>query len=214
MSARWMRGLSAAFGFALVFGAAPAAFAAAGDFQLRLRGIAVIPDEEADISQIGGDVSIDTAIVPELDLSYFVTDNIAVEVIAAVTPHEITAKNNPVGNIDLGEVWLLPPTITAQYHFNPEGRINPYVGAGVNYTLFFGEDEPAGFDIDYDDSFGFALQAGVDVEVRDNVYLNVDVKKVFINTEATIANPLTATPINADVDIDPWIVGIGIGFRF
>ncbi|MCP5431704.1 MAG: OmpW family protein [Alphaproteobacteria bacterium] len=202
--------LGAAFGIA--WGAQ--ALAAEGDFELRGRMLAVVPDESADISQIGGDVSIDTSYVPELDLSYFVTKHLALELIAAITPHEITAKKNPVGNIDLGEVWLLPPTVTLQYHADPEGPYDPYVGVGVNYTHFFGANEPAGFDISYDDSFGIALQAGIDVRLKDKLYVNLDVKKIFISTEATIRNPLTATPIRADVDIDPWVVGIGIGIRF
>ncbi|NWG45922.1 MAG: OmpW family protein [Alphaproteobacteria bacterium] len=198
----------------VVAGLAGAAKAAENKFEIRVRALSVVPDEDADISQIGGDVSIDTSVVPEFDLSYFITDHISVEVIAAITPHEITAKNNPVGTIDLGGVWLLPPTVTLQYHMNPHGVYDPYVGAGINYTHFFGANEPAGFDIEYDDSVGFALQAGIDIRVKENTYLNLDVKKVFINTEATIRNPLTVTPIKADVDIDPWIIGVGVGIRF
>src|SRR3972149_6103985 len=101
-----------------------------GDILVRGRLLGVIPDESASVS-IGGDVDIETSVVPEVDLTYFITDHIAVEVIAAVTPHDVSHEPT---NLDLGEVWLLPPTVTLQYHFNPAGNLQPYVGAGVNYT--------------------------------------------------------------------------------
>jgi hypothetical protein len=89
--------------------------------------------------------------------------------------------------VDLGSAWLLPPTVTLQYHFDPKGAsMRPYVGVGVNYTTFFGVDEPAGLNIDYDDSFGLALQAGIDIPFGNGWSVNVDVKKIYINTDVTI----------------------------
>lgn len=169
-----------------------------------------MPDESADISPIGGDVSIDNSIVPELDFSYFFTKNIAAELILATTPHDATAKGTALGNVDLGDVWLLPPTLTLQYHFYPAENIKPYVGAGINYTYFYGEDKASGItSIDYDDSFGGALQTGVDVDIHDRWVLNADVKKIWINTDVTINNT-----VHADVDINPWVIGIGVGYKF
>ncbi len=187
----------------------------AGDFMVRVRGLLVEPSEGADISPIGGDADIDEQFVPEVDFSYFLTDNLALELIAAVTPHDVTATGTAVGNVDLGDVWLLPPTLTLQYHMMPKNHISPYVGVGVNYTHFFNDDLPSNgvaTSIDYDDSVGFALQAGVDYFVTDNLFLNFDVKKVFINTDVTIQTGLGQ--VNADVDIDPWIVGVGVGYKF
>ncbi len=172
----------------------------------------VSPDESATIVPIGGDVDIDTSFVPELDISYFFTDRIAAELILAVTPHDVMAIGTAAGNIDLGDVTLLPPTLTLQYHFLPEGTIHPYVGAGINYTVFFNDDLPAGgiaTSIDYDNSFGFARQGGIDFDVNENWFLNVDVKYISINTDVTINNA-----ISADVDIETWVFGIGIGRRF
>lgn len=187
----------------------------AGDFMIRARGILVEPDEGASISPIGGDADIDEQFVPEVDFSYFITDNIALELIAAVTPHDVTATGTSVGNVDLGDVWLLPPTLTVQYHPLPKDKLSPYIGAGINYTHFFSDDIPGGgavTGIDYDDSFGFALQAGVDYFISDNFFLNVDLKKVFINTDVTINT--TLGQVNADVDIDPSIIGVGVGYKF
>ena len=184
----------------------------AGDFKVRLRAIAVIPDEDASISAIGGDIDASNEIVPELDFTYFITDNIAVALIAATAQHEITAENTTLGDVDLGEVWLLPPTLSAQYHFMPDKRFSPYLGVGVNYTVFYGEDDAGGTvnAIEYDDSVGLSLQAGIDYAISGNWSANLDVKKVWINTDVSLNNGA----INADVDLDPWIVGIGIGYRF
>lgn len=191
--------------------AAPAA-AEQGDWLVRLRGLHVMPNESATIDPIGGDVDIDTSIVPELDISYFVQDNWAVELILGVTPHDVAAVNTAAGNIDLGDVTLLPPTLTLQYHFNPEGQVRPYLGAGVNYTMFFNEDLPSGSalsTIDYDDSFGLAAQAGLDFALENGWLVNFDVKYIDINTDVLIDGAIAA-----DVDIDPVILGIGLGRRF
>lgn len=185
----------------------------AGDFVLRVRGIGVIPDEDVSITGAvtGSDIDIDNTLVPELDFSYFVTNNIALELIAATTPHEATAKNTSAGNLDLGEVWLLPPTLTVQYHFNGLDRFKPYVGAGVNYTVFYGEDEGSSItDMNFDNSFGPALQAGFDVAIDENWLVNFDVKKIWIDSEVSI----NGGAVRADVDIDPWIVGAGVGYKF
>ncbi len=209
--------LATAGAMALTGFAAPA-FADAGDWQFRLRAISVSPDEGADIDPIGGDVDISTSVVPEFDITYFFTDHIAAELILGVTPHDVTAVNTALGDVDLGDVTLLPPTLTVQYHFNPDGQFRPYAGVGVNYTLFFNEDLPSGTildSIDYDASFGLALQAGADYMLNERWFVNVDLKKVWINTDVTIdATTNLNAVVNADVDIDPWIFGVGIGWIY
>ncbi|MEQ9491511.1 MAG: OmpW family outer membrane protein [Alphaproteobacteria bacterium] len=184
----------------------------AGDILLRLRGIAVVPDETSTISVIGGDVDASNEYVPELDISYFLTKNIALELIAATTKHDMKADNTALGTVDLGDVGLLPPTLTLQYHFLADDRFSPYVGAGLNYMLFYNEDAPGGTvtSIDYENGLGYALQAGFDVAIEGNWSFNADVKKVFFNTDVSINNGAIA----ADVDLDPWILGLGVGYRF
>ena len=209
--------LMACAGAAILAGAiAPAAMAGQGDWMFRLRALHVAPDEGATISPIGGSVDIGTSVVPELDITYFFTDRIAVELILGVTPHDVSAVNTSLGDVDLGDVWLLPPTLTLQYHFNPDGQVRPYVGAGVNFTHFFNADLPSGSpltSISYDNSIGFALQAGVDYALNERWFLNFDVKKVWINTDVTVdAGGLGI--VTADVDINPWIIGIGFGWRY
>ena len=99
-----------------------------------------------------------------------------------------------------------------QYHFDPKGDLSPYLGVGVNYTFYFDEDAPGGTiaDIDYSDGFGFSLQAGFDFRLTEKWYLNVDVKKVLLNTDVKI----NGGTVTADVDIHPWLYGVGFGFAF
>jgi len=185
----------------------------AGDFIIRGRAIGVIPSEDANITGAvtGNTIDIDTSVVPEADFSYFVTDNIAFELIAAVTPHDINTATSSAGPLDIGDVWLLPPTLTAQYHFTQLGQLKPYIGAGINYTVFFNEDVGSSVtSADYDNSFGPALQAGVDYMLDDHWMLNLDVKKIWINTDVKFNGGVVA----ADVDINPWVVGVGIGYKF
>lgn len=182
----------------------------AGHVQVRLRGLGVLPDPSAGIAvsgaAIGGKTSVTDSFVPEADVTYFFTDNIGVEAIAAVTKH--TVSNSVAGRV--GSVSLLPPTVTLQYHFDPDGPIRPYVGAGVNYTFFYKVDNGLP-NLDLKNNFGWALQAGVDVPVGDGPYfLNLDVKKIFLHTTATA----TAGAVRASVDLDPWLVGAGVGIRF
>jgi outer membrane protein len=185
----------------------------AGDFMIRGRAIGVIPSEDVSITGAvtGSQIDIDTSVVPELDFSYFVTDNIALELIAAITPHDVNTKTSSAGPLDLGDVWLLPPTLTVQYHFTDLGQFKPYLGAGVNYTHFFGEDKGTSVtSVEYDDSFGPALQAGVDYMLDEHWMLGLDVKKIWINTDVKFNNGA----IRADVDINPWVVGVGVGYKF
>ncbi|MEN8145633.1 MAG: OmpW family outer membrane protein, partial [Gemmatimonadota bacterium] len=112
-------------------------------WQLRLRGLAAVPDEEATISVIGGDVEVDDAYVPELDISYFLSDQVALELVLATAEHNAVAVQTSLGAVDLGSVWLLPPTLVLQYHFLPAGAFQPYLGAGINYTIFYNTELPA-----------------------------------------------------------------------
>ncbi|MCL4132078.1 UNVERIFIED_CONTAM: hypothetical protein GTU68_046652 [Idotea baltica] len=182
--------------------------------QIRLRGIVVVPDASATIDVIGGDVDISTAFVPELDFTYFFTENWAAELILGTTKHDVEALSTAAGDIDLGDVMLLPPTLTIQYHFDA-GAFRPYLGAGANYTIFYGENEgPTADAVDYENSFGVAIQGGLDYDLNDKWFLNVDVKKIFLSTDVTV-NATTAleATVGADVDINPLIFGFGIGYK-
>ena len=181
----------------------------AGSFQVRLRAVTVAPDPSATITingaAIGGTTKVTDSVIPEVDFSYFLTDNISLELIAAVTRHTVT--NSVAGRV--ASVSLLPPTLTAQYHFDPQGAIRPYVGAGLNYTFFYDAASTLP-QIKFSHNLGWALQAGVDIPIRDGYFFNLDVKKLFLNTSITASGGA----VRAKASLDPWLVGVGVGMRF
>ncbi|MEM9669708.1 MAG: OmpW family outer membrane protein [Pseudomonadota bacterium] len=219
-----------------LMGFGPSAVAEKGDWFVRGRLIYTVPDESetfmAGGAEFAGDVRIDNQVMPELDISYFLTDNIALELILAVTPHDVDATNVTIGDalidadLPLGDTLLLPPTLNLQYHFDTGTRYKPYVGAGINVTFFLNEDEgPVADDIDYDTGVGFSLQAGLDIDIDGEPggwAVNADIKKLWLETDVTVDASTALGPvlntdsviIDADVNIDPWIFGVGLGYRF
>ena len=187
-------------------------------WQVRLRAVGVAPDESAKIGIIGGDVAISNALIPELDFTYFFTENFAAELILGTAKHEVQAIETAAGNVDLGSVWLLPPTLTAQYHFYTSDKkvFKPYIGAGVNYTLFYNVKSGAVADVKYDNALGYAAQLGFDLMLDEKFFINVDAKRLFLSTDVTIdaSNLAPGLSIPATVDIDPWLFGVGVGMKF
>ncbi|TPD72138.1 OmpW/AlkL family protein [Flavobacterium microcysteis] len=194
-------------------------------WQVRVRGVGVVPDESAKIGIIGGDAKISNTFIPELDFTYFFTKNISAELILGTSKHDvntvasdISAVGGPTSaDVNLGSVYLLPPTLTVQYHFLPDHIFNPYVGAGVNYTIFY--NEKAGNTvrgIEYENSFGYAFQVGFDLMLDDKFFINMDIKKIFLKTDVTVdaSNLAAGLSIPADVEINPLLLGFGVGMKF
>jgi outer membrane protein len=196
----------AAFAAALAF-AAPAQAGVLENVQIKVGVSGVLPNESG--SPV--DVDISDEWVPSLQIEYFFTDNISAELLCCVATHEVRTT----GGLDLGEVTHFPPTVTLKYRWTDFGQFQPYVGAGVNYTAFIDDEQPAGVDVDYDESFGGALQVGFDYRLDDHWALNLDARRLWINTDATVT--LAGAPptvINDDVDIDPWVISASVGYRF
>ncbi|WP_341315485.1 OmpW family outer membrane protein [Paraburkholderia sp. IMGN_8] len=178
----------------------------AGDVLVRLRAISIIPNVTTNQSLSALNVGVNNAIVPELDLTYMIRDYLGVELILGTSRHQLTSS---LGN--LGGVNVLPPTLLLQYHFNHAGRIRPYVGAGINYTYFYNNGLNAGgqpISIT-NHSFGPALQAGVDVQVTKSLFVNADIKKIWMHTDASLGGQSLGR-----LSIDPVVVGLGVGMRF
>ena len=202
------------------------AMAAQGDWLVRLRGIVVAPTEESSAVSLipGSEVGVENAVVPELDFTYFLTDNIALEAILATSPHDIVGEGTIEGLNEIAEVMVLPPTLTLQYHLMPNhSAFRPYVGVGVNYTIFYSQDATSSLegvlgetDVDLDDSVGVAFQVGADFPINDRWFLNADVKYIQIDTDATLTSAGEGGPTvrTVEVDLDPIVAGVGVGFRF
>jgi outer membrane protein len=187
----------------------------AGTFMVRARAIGVIPeDNSSSITTIGGHVSATAQAAPELDFSYFLTDNIAFELIAATTRHEIQATGTKVGSFDVGSVWTLPPALTVQYHFLPHSAFSPYVGVGLDAMFWYGASpaNPPVTHFSVGTGIGPVLQAGIDYNITGHWFANLDVKQIFMNTDAHV-DALGIT-VKAHTALDPLVVGMGIGYRF
>jgi outer membrane protein len=178
--------------------------ASAQDWLVRVRAIYVDPAVSTDgaLSALG--TSVSSQFAPEVDISYFFTKNIALELIAATTKHNVS-----VLGADIGSVKVLPPTLTLQYHFTDLGAFKPYVGAGINYTYFY-DQNLAGGTIKVDkSSFGGALQVGLDYMLDKNWLINADIKKIWMSTDVNALGVPLGT-----LSIDPWVFGVGVGYRF
>lgn len=174
---------------------------------VRTRAVHINPADKSDAAPGAGiakdAISVSSETIPELDISYFFTPNIAAELVLTY-PQKHTVKLN---GAKLGTFKHLPPTLTLQYHFTPSAQISPYVGAGVNYTLISSE-KLGGLKLE-NDSVGLALQVGVDFKIDKNWSVNVDVKKVQLRSDV-LAGGTKLTKLK----IDPYLIGVGVGYRF
>jgi len=154
-------------------------------------------------------VSVDSATSLTFNFSYMMTDVWAVEVLAAYPfKHDISL----VGGPKVGSTKHLPPTVSLQYHFRPTAKLQPYLGFGINYTNFFSEKTTGpleGTKLSLDDSWGLAGQIGFDVMMNDKWFLNLDARYIGIEPKAKLDGVSLGK-----VEIDPWIYGAHVGFRF
>jgi len=198
-------------------------------WMLRVRALGVLPDASGSTANVSGvpalsspnsGLSIGNSVVPELDISYFFTQNIAAELILGVTRHSISGTG-ALDGLNVGKATLLPPTLTLQYHFTDFGAFKPYIGAGVNYTVFFNQNAAntanvnglAVTNLHISNSFGGAVQFGFDYMLDRHWGLNVDVKKLWLRPDysATVNNVI---PVTGRANIDPWLVGAGVTYKF
>lgn len=185
----------------------------AGDLVLGFGVIGVLPQDGGRVDAIGGKPSPTDSASPQLDLTWFATPNLSLNVIAATTRHSVTVRNSALGDVDLGHVWILPPTVTAQFHPFPQSRFSPYVGAGINYSFFYGQGGGMTAPVEkveVKNSWGWALNLGVDYELTPSWAINFDVKKLFLRPDVSV----NSGALTARADLDPWIVGGGVRYRF
>lgn len=156
-------------------------------------------------------VSVDDGASLVFNGTYFFSPNVALEVLAAA-PFSHDIKLLADGS-KVGETKHLPPTVSLQYHFDTQSAFHPYVGAGLNYTLFFSEETTgalAGTSLELDPSFGLAAQIGADFDISDKMFVNFDVRYIDIKTEASVS----VVGLNFDVDVDPMVYSLTLGWKF
>ncbi len=184
-----------------------------GDWLVRFGVANVNPnDSSTGLSLVGSTatVGVDGNSQVFANLSYMIKENVALELLAA-TPfsHDIVGTGALSGLGKVGETKQLPPTFSIQYHFKPKASVRPYVGAGINYTIFFSEKATNTItSLKLDNSLGLAFQAGVDIDITKNWFFNADIR--YINIETTATTDLGT----AEVKINPIVISLGIGTRF
>lgn len=202
------KSLAAAVLATLSLAASTAAVAQETPWLVRVRAVHLDPADKSD--PVGGAgasdrLTVSSKTIPELDVSYFFTPNLAAELILTYPQkHDVFLDGGKIGTFK-----HLPPTLLAQYHFVLDAPIKPYIGAGVNYTTLSKVDLLSGKAGLEHDSFGFALQAGVDYAIDKKWSLNVDVKKVQIRSDVFIGGAKASA-----VKVDPLLIGVGVGYRF
>ena len=211
----------------------------AGDWVVRAGITTVAPQEDSSLVALNGDpnghaalggdseLTLDNDTQLGLTVEYMLNNNWGIEVLAA-TPfsHTASTKGTLKAAIkDVADTKHLPPTVSAVYHFDTQGDLDPYVGIGINYTVFFSEDLDSqadavlgtlgltGGDVELDDSWGLAFQVGVDYQIDEKWLVNASVRWIDIDTEAEIKFD-NGAKIDADVDIDPIVYSVMVGYKF
>jgi outer membrane protein len=182
-------------------------------WQVRLRALGVITRDNGSVDGIpGSDLSYSDTVIPEVDISYFFTDNISEELVLGTTYANVHGEGSIAGLGEIGKTWLLPPTLTLQYHFTDFGAFQPYLGAGVNYTVFYNQSGKSADSLDVKNTFGVALQAGFDYMFDEHWGANLDVKKIFLRPDfdATVGG----ADVSGKAKLDPWLIGAGVTYRF
>ncbi len=189
---------------ALVALAAPVMAQNQGDWTVGI-GIGYLDPKSDNGTLAGLDAEVDSDTRPIFTAEYFVRDNLGIELLAA-TPfsHDVTLG----GSIDAGSVKQLPPTLSLNYHFPTNSAWKPYVGAGINYTIFFDEQSDLG-DLELDNSVGIAFQAGLDYMVTEKGAVRLNVRWFDIDSDVTLDGVDIGT-----AEIDPWLVGVSYVHRF
>ncbi|WP_298445090.1 outer membrane protein OmpW [uncultured Ferrimonas sp.] len=193
--------------------AVPAFAHDAGDIIVRAGAAMVAPNDSSDDVVGIGEFGVDDNTQLGLNVTYMVTDHWAVELLAA-TPFSHNVSLPGVG--DIAKLKHLPPTLVGQYYFG-DGKLRPYVGAGINMTVFFDEQfsndlDGALTDLDVDTSFGLAAQVGVDYQLNQHWLLNASVWYADIGTDVNFK--LGGTDLSIDTDIDPWVYMVSVGYVF
>jgi outer membrane protein len=189
-----------------------AAHAEKGDWLFRV-GLSQVNPEADNLRLPGAFVVVDSDISPTFNVSYFLTNHISTELLAAWPfVHGIDLKPDAGGVTRIGNVEHLPPTLSLNWHFNPNGTFRPYIGAGLNYTIFSSEETRgplAGSKLELDESFGAAGQVGVDISTRGNWFINLNLRYIQIESDAKLDGADLGK-----IEINPWVGGVHVGYKF
>ncbi|HET9694319.1 MAG TPA: OmpW family outer membrane protein [Steroidobacteraceae bacterium] len=187
-----------------------AAQAEKGDWLFRV-GVSQVNPEKENLDLGNAFIVVDDDISATFNISYFLSNHISTELLLAWPfTHGVDVRPYAGGKERVGNVEHIPPTLSLNWHFNPAGTFRPYIGAGVNYTMFSSEETRgllAGSDLSLDDSFGAAGQVGVDIG-QGNWFANLNVRYIQIESDTQLDGDDIGT-----LDINPWVYGIHVGYK-
>lgn len=184
----------------------------AGDVMTRWRISGLVPyNQQSTVDLIGGHVNVPSMILPDLDVSVFLSEHWSVTGQTGVLNTKIKVEDSLYGDIDVGTVWTLPLSLAVQYHPEMEGRFKPYIGAGMVATWYFGEKPAGGHVQDFSVSTSYAplLKVGFDYQIDDKWFANFELKQIFTPTQ-TIQNQ----GISARTSLETISAGFGVAYRF
>ena len=190
-----------------------------GDWIFRA-GVGTVDPKSTAFSDPVDDVAVKVDSGTSLTLTgvYMINSNWAIELLAAWPfKHDIDLVSGGVA-VNLAETEHLPPTLSIQYHFLPEGQFQPYAGLGLNYTTFLDTDlsqealDAGLVGIDLDNSVGVAAQIGADIVTSGRWLFNVDLRWINIESDATLDDGISVE--SAKVEIDPLVYSINVGYKF
>ncbi|MBB3999558.1 OmpW/AlkL family protein [Aureimonas pseudogalii] len=183
----------------------------AGDWLVRARVAALLPvDETSTVGLIGGRIVTPEMVIPDVLISYFLTDHISVEGQAGVVRTRPRIVDSAIGDLDIGTIWSAAAAASVQYHFLPEARFNPYVGVGASYSHAFSiKPGERVSDFDVKPQVSLIVQAGADYQISQNWFANAAAKYMLVPETVYEGGGATFTS-----DADMVFVGAGIGYRF
>lgn len=206
----------------------------AGDIIVRAGAVTVDPRESSSSvkvdrgalsgTDLGGKASLGSDTQLGLNFAYMLTDHLGIELLAA-TPFEhdvnISGTSGGIADGKLGSLKHLPPTLSLIYYpLDNKSAFQPYVGAGINYTWIYDESvgssaSAAGFDdFHASNSWGWAAQVGADYMLTDRLMINAQMRYIDIDTDAYVSNTTLGVRAAVDVEVDPFVYMIGLGYKF
>jgi len=188
----------------------------AGDFMIGFGAVGVLPTNGGTLNRglpLGGSIGASNSASPLLDFTYFLTPNISANLIAATTQHTARVRGTALGDLNAGSLWALPPTLTLQYHPFPQARLSPYVGVGLNVTMYYGFGgamTPPVNRVRMGTTVGVAANIGVDYEITPNWLANLDLKWIQMEPTVSVNRGLTGGVAR----INPFVVSAAMRYRF
>jgi outer membrane protein len=197
------------------------AFAQHRFFDLGVNGVWIDPSSSGTFdtsSTSRTDVNFDGDLGYGVNANVFFGDHLSVDFAAARVHPDVNLTQAGFANFN-GRMSMIPLTAVLQWHFAPNGFIDPYIGGGAAYFLFDdikGANGPNDIPfnrIDFKDDAGFAANAGLAIKLGSNFDVHGDVKYVPLRASGTVVFP-TGPNSEARIKLNPVIASAGVGFRF